>query len=77
MAILRMNEIVKMKENEIEEKLKELRFELTKGSVTANKSKAKTKEIKRAISRILTFSKTLKVEKKEGKNKTSRGALNK
>ncbi len=60
MAILRMKDIRKMKEKEIEEKLKELKFELTKGSVTANKAKAKTKEIKRAIARLLTFSKSSK-----------------
>ena len=39
-----------------EEKLRELRFELIKANVTANKAGAQTKGIKRAIARLLTFS---------------------
>jgi len=35
--------------------MKELRLELIRSGVTANKQNAKTKEIKKAISRILTF----------------------
>ena len=35
-------------------KLKELKMELVKSGVTANKTNAKTKEIKRAISRLIT-----------------------
>lgn len=58
MALLRAGDIAKMALKEREEKLKELRFELVKASVTANKSNAKTKEIKRAISRLMTFSKS-------------------
>ena len=36
------------------EKLKELRMELVRASVAANRGTAKTKEIKRAISRLYT-----------------------
>jgi len=38
---------------------KDLKFELVRSSVTANKANAKTKEIKRAISRLLTFNKSI------------------
>jgi len=41
-----------------------LKMELAKANVAANKQTAKTKEIKKAISRILTFTKTHKVEVK-------------
>jgi len=58
MALLRAGDIAKMAPKEKEEKLRELRFELVKAGVTANKSNAKTKEIKRAISRLMTFSKS-------------------
>ncbi len=54
MAILKSKQIEKMSKNEKMEKLKELRFSLVKGNVTANRASSKTKEIKRAISRILT-----------------------
>lgn len=43
-----------MSEKEKAEKLKEIKFELVRANVTANKSNAKTKELKRAISRLLT-----------------------
>ncbi len=55
MAILRQKDLVKMSEKEREEKLKDLKFELVKSNVAANKTNAKTKEIKRAIARILTM----------------------
>lgn len=57
MAILKSKDIVKMNEQEKKTKLAELRFELIKANLTANKQNAKTKEIKRAISRLMTFSK--------------------
>jgi len=57
MALLRSKDISKMSKEEKELKLKELKLELIKSGVTANKQNAKTKEIKRAISRLLTFSK--------------------
>ena len=46
-----------MNDKDRKEKLSELKFELIKASVTANKQNAKTKEIKKAIARLLTFSK--------------------
>lgn len=57
MAILRAKDVAKMNDQERLAKLKELKMELVKANVTANKSNAKTKEIKRTIARILTFSK--------------------
>lgn len=64
MAILRYKDIVKMTDKERESKLKDLKMELIKSGVTANKTNAKTKEIKRAISRIITFNKSPKEELK-------------
>lgn len=58
MALLRSKDVAKMSPKEREEKLKELKFELVRAGVTANKSNAKTKEIKRAISRLMTFDKS-------------------
>jgi len=55
MALLRYKDIKKMDKKELESKLKDLRFELIKANVTSQKQNAKTKEIKKAISRILTF----------------------
>jgi len=56
MAILKSKDIIKMSNQEKEEKLKELRFELIKANVTANKSgKIKIKEIRRTIAKLLTF----------------------
>jgi ribosomal protein L29 len=64
MALLRFKDMEKMNESERETKLKELKFELAKSGVTANKANAKTKEIKRAISRVLTFNKAKALLKK-------------
>jgi ribosomal protein L29 len=66
MTLLKYSEIEKLDKKQRETKLKDLRFELIKASVTANKTNAKTKEIKRAISRLLTYSNISKkdVEKK-------------
>ena len=47
------------------EKLKELKFELIKANVAANKTNSKTKEIKRAISRLITVSKSHREELKK------------
>ena len=58
MALLRTKDIAKMTDKERESKLKDLRFELIKAGVTANKANSKTKEIKRAISRLISFSKS-------------------
>jgi len=64
MALLKSKDVKKLNDSERETKLKELRMELIRASVTANKASAKTKEIKRAISRLITF------------NKSTREALN-
>jgi ribosomal protein L29 len=55
MSILRNKEIVKMDEKTRKGKLKDLRMELVKANVAANKTNAKNKEIKKAIARIITF----------------------
>ncbi len=65
MALLRAKDARAMNKADMEAKLKELKFELIKANVTAHKSTAKTKEIKKAIARILTFQKsTQEVSKK-------------
>lgn len=54
MAILKYKDIEKMSDDERKSKLKELRLELIKANVTANKSgKIKIKEIKKTIAKIL------------------------
>jgi len=55
MALIRNSDIVKMNEKERADKLKELKLELIKANVTANKTNAKTREIKRTIARLLTL----------------------
>ena len=60
MAILRAKEIEKMTREGMEEKLIELKKELIRANVAANRTNAKTKEIKRAVARILTFNKSSK-----------------
>ena len=55
MAILKFKDIGKMDPKERENKLKDLKLELVKSKVSANKANAKTKEIKRAIARLSTF----------------------
>ena len=54
--ILKARDIKNMNKEGREEKLKELKMELIKKNVASNKaSKIKTKEIKKAIARILTI----------------------
>ena len=55
MAILRANEIARMDEKTRTQKLKELKMELIKANVAANKTNAKTKEIKKTIARLLSI----------------------
>jgi|TARA_Y100000034_G_scaffold37596_1_gene46195 ribosomal protein L29 len=55
MSVLKYKEVQKMNGKEIDSKLKDLRGELIKSNVAANKTNAKTKEIKKAIARINTF----------------------
>lgn len=56
MAILKKKDISKMSEKEINEKIKDLKFELIKNQVNSGKGKKlKTNEIKKTIARLLTF----------------------
>jgi ribosomal protein L29 len=58
MAVIKRRELKNLNDKEREEKLKELKMELIKAKVSAGKSgKAKIKEIKKTISRILTLKK--------------------
>jgi ribosomal protein L29 len=68
MAILKMKEVSKMTDKEKQDRLKALKLELVKANVAANKTNSKTKEIKRAISRLLT-SRKLSTSKKEALKK--------
>lgn len=63
MAILRSKDIAKMNEKEMKEKLKELRLELIKSNVAANKSgKIKINEIRKTIAKLLTLMAKAKAE---------------
>ena len=55
MAIIKKIEMKKMNENERTQKIKELKIELIKSRVGDKSGKIKTKEIKKAIARLLTF----------------------
>jgi len=56
MAILRSKEIQKMSDKEKEEKLKELKMELIRANVAANKTgKIKINEIRKTIAKLLTL----------------------
>jgi|TARA_Y100000310_G_scaffold212935_2_gene213837 ribosomal protein L29 len=55
MAVLKFKDVEKMDKKTLDNKLKDLKMELVKANVSANKTNAKTKEIKKAIARILTF----------------------
>jgi ribosomal protein L29 len=65
MAVLKFKEIKSMDKKSRESKLKELKMELIKANVSANKTNAKTKEIKKAIARILTLNTEEKSRSKE------------
>jgi ribosomal protein L29 len=55
MAVLKFKDIERLNKQEKEEKLRDLRLEIIKKNVTANKaSKTKAHEIKKAIARLLT-----------------------
>lgn len=58
MAILRFKDITKMNEKERNEKLDELKLQYVK--IKAGQKPGKTKEIKRAVARILTFNSSQK-----------------
>lgn len=74
MSILKFKDAKKLSQTELKEKLQDLKLELVKANVTANKTKAKTKQIKIAIARILTLRSgkklhsSLKPERRERKN---------
>ena len=55
MAVLKITDARKLSVKEQADKMKELKLELVKSGATNNKAKAKTKEIKRAIARLLTL----------------------
>jgi len=54
MVILRKQKIREMNEKEKAEKIIELKLELAKSGIQQGKGKAKAKEIKKTIARILT-----------------------
>jgi ribosomal protein L29 len=65
---MKNKEILKLNNEEKIEKLKELRFELIKKNVAANKAnKIRAKNIKKAIARLLT---SLRINKAEQTQKT-------
>jgi len=53
MSILKAKEVLALSSQQRKEKLKDLKLELVKANVTSQKSTSKTKEIKKAIARIL------------------------
>ncbi len=55
MAKLKTQEIMKMSDKEKAEKIIELKLEISKANVTANKASSNTKELKRALARIHTM----------------------
>lgn len=65
MAILKAREVRNLSDKERVSKLKDLRMELVRAQVTANKGSARTKEIKRAISRLLTMKSAEKINKSD------------
>ncbi|MCH7568249.1 MAG: 50S ribosomal protein L29 [Nanoarchaeota archaeon] len=69
MAILKAKDIKRMDKKTRNEKLKDLRLELIKANVSANKTNAKTKEIKRAIARLLTYDRVSMFNKSENPRK--------
>ncbi len=63
MAIFKAKDISKMSAKEIDDKIKDLKFELIKNQISSGKGgKMKTKEIKRTIARLLTFNRLQKKE---------------
>ena len=64
MAILKAKEVSKMDMKVATEKIKELKLELMKSKAATQKSSGKTKELKRAIARLLTFNSARKTMEK-------------
>ena len=66
MSTLKNQEISKMPDREIEEKIKDLKLELIKSKISSGKGgKLKIKEIKKTIARLLTFNKQNKKLRKK------------
>jgi len=64
MAILKFKDVMKMTAQEKDEKIKELKMELIKAKVSGKKGgKSNSREIKKAIARILTSKNTEKINK--------------
>ena len=55
MTRLKTKDIKKMSKEDRNKKMEELKFELVKSKVNAQKGSSKTKEIKKTIARILTL----------------------
>lgn len=65
MAILRISDARKLSDKEREAKLADLKMELTKAMNKGSQQKGKRKELKRAISRILTLNNSQQGELKK------------
>lgn len=63
MAILKAKDARKMSKKDLDQKISELRFEIVKGGVTANKTNAKSKELRRTLARCITISKSMEAKK--------------
>lgn len=64
MAVVKAKDASKMDQKARNGKMKELKLELMKSQAGAQKSSGKTKEIKRAIARLLTFNSANKAKEK-------------
>lgn len=64
MTLLKYKDLKQMSEKDKEAKMSELKLELIKANVPANRVNAKTKEIKKAIARLKTFISTMEVKNK-------------
>lgn len=60
MATLKQTDAKKMSKEDREAKLKELKIELVRSNVTAQKSNAKHRQIKKSIARLYTLSNSIK-----------------
>jgi len=67
MSMLKNSDIKKMNEKEINEKINELKIERIRSKIRSHKSMGKTKEIKKALARLLTFTNGRKNSQKHTK----------
>ncbi|MEK6875293.1 MAG: 50S ribosomal protein L29 [Nanoarchaeota archaeon] len=73
MAVLKIKDIKNMSKEDIEKKLKELKFELIKSKANAAKSgKSNKREIKKIIARILTLNKSSPLNMETSERKTTK-----